>query len=121
MRELAALKSDLAAWREMEQRSSGLVGILELAIAESDDSISVQCEEELGALTRKLDELEFALQFSGEHDGRPALLAIKQGAGGVEAQDWADMLLRMYCRWAERRGFIYEVLDHTPNVVIPLG
>lgn len=115
MRELAALKSDLAAWHEMEQRASGLVGILELAIAESDDSISAQCEDELAALTKKLDELEFALQFSGEHDGRPALLAIKQGAGGVEAQDWADMLLRMYCRWAERRGFKYEVLDHTPG------
>ena len=115
MRELATLKSDLAAWREMEQRASGLVGILELAIAESDDSISAQCEDELGALTKKLDELEYALQFSGEHDGRPALVAIKQGAGGVEAQDWADMLLRMYCRWAERRGFKYEVLDHTPG------
>lgn len=115
MRELAALKSDLAAWREMEQRVSGLVGILELAISESDESISAQCEEELRALTSTLDELEFALQFSGGHDGRPALVAIKQGAGGVEAQDWAEMLLRMYCRWAERKGFKYEILDHTPG------
>ena len=113
MRELASLKSHVAAWRGAEQQAALIAELLELSITESDDSISVQCAHDLAALTARFAELEFDLQFSGEHDRRPALLSIKQGAGGVEAQDWAEMLLRMYCRWAERRGWKYEVLDHS--------
>jgi len=59
--------------------------------------------------------LEFELQLSGEYDDRAAILYVKQGAGGVDAQDWAEMLLRMYTRWAERRGFGADVLDFTPG------
>lgn len=63
----------------------------------------------------RLEELEFALQLSGEYDDRGAILAIKQGAGGVEAQDWVQMLVRMYLRWAETRGYKSEVLESTPG------
>ena len=113
MRELASLKSHVGAWRGAEQQVASISELLELSIAESDDSISAQCAQDLAALTARFAELEFDLQFSGEHDRRPALVSIKQGAGGVEAQDWAEMLFRMYCRWAERRGWKYEVLDYS--------
>lgn len=113
MRELASLKSHVAAWRGAEQQVASISDLLGLSIAESDDSISAQCAQDLAALTAKFAELEFDLQLSGEHDRRPALVSIKQGAGGVEAQDWAEMLLRMYTRWAERRGWKNEVLDYS--------
>ena len=113
MRELASLKSHVNAWRGTEQQAASISELLELSIAESDDSLAAQCAQDLATLTARFAELEFDLQFSGEHDRRPALVSIKQGAGGVEAQDWAEMLFRMYSRWAERRGWKYEVLDYS--------
>jgi peptide chain release factor 2 len=115
MREMASLKSHATSWHDIEQRTAALTELLQLAVSESDASMVSQCEQELARLSERFDELEFDLQFSGEYDDRPALVSIKQGAGGVEAQDWAEMLFRMYCRWAERRGWKYEVLDHTPG------
>ncbi len=111
MQRLASQKGFVSDWRNLEGRVNGLVDLLELAVAESDDSLAEQSSVELSHLNRQVDELEFSLQFGGEHDDRPALLSLKQGAGGVEAQDWAEMLLRMYARWAERSGFKCEVLD----------
>ena len=67
------------------------------------------------ALERELDALEFELTFSGPYDDRNAILAIHAGAGGTESQDWAEMLLRMYLRWCERRGFPAEVIDLMPG------
>ena len=67
------------------------------------------------ALRSDLAEHEFRLQLNGEHDGRPAILSVKQGAGGVDAQDWSEMLLRMYARWGEQSGHETEVLDFTPG------
>jgi peptide chain release factor 2 len=67
----------------------------------------------VGALTTQLEKLELELAFSGEFDSRNAILSIHAGAGGTESMDWADMLLRMYLRWAERRGYETEVLDIT--------
>jgi peptide chain release factor 2 len=115
MRDLASQKSFVSAWRDLEGRANGLVELLELAVSESDESLAEQSGAELSLLKRKVDALEFDLQFGGEHDDRPALISLKQGAGGVEAQDWAEMLMRMYMRWAERSGFKCEVLDQTPG------
>jgi peptide chain release factor 2 len=70
---------------------------------------------DLARQSKTVTSLEFELQFSGAYDARPAILYVKQGAGGVDAQDWAEILLRMYTRWAERRGFSAEVLDLTPG------
>jgi peptide chain release factor 2 len=74
-----------------------------------------QLSSEYDRLIKKLDKLEFKLQLSGEYDERPAILSVKSGAGGVDAQDWAEMLFRMYCRWAEKSGFKVEILDETPG------
>ena len=113
MRSLSTAKANLAAWRGISDRITNLVDLVRLSIEESDDSMLAQCIEEQAAVSARFDELEFNLQFNGEYDIRPALLSVKQGAGGVDAQDWAQMLLRMYMRWAERRKFKLEVLDLT--------
>ncbi len=87
----------------------------ELAMEESDDSIEQSLAEELATLSADLDRREFALRLSGEHDERNALVALKQGAGGVDAQDWVAMLVRMYVRWAEMQGFNAQIVDSSPG------
>jgi len=115
MQQLASLKGDLEAWQELDSGTSNLEELLELAVNESDDSMASQLADEYEKLKKRTDSLEFNLQLSGEYDSRPAIVSVKAGAGGVDAQDWAEMLFRMYCRWAERRGFGIEILDETPG------
>src|SRR6185437_1718862 len=87
----------------------------ELAMLEGDTTLAAQIEQSVGSLIPRLDEIEFQLMLSGTYDRRPAILAIHAGAGGTEAQDWAQVLLRMYLRWAERHGYRTEILDETPG------
>ena len=77
--------------------------------------MAAEVEAEARALSDRLDKLEFELSFSGPYDRRSAIVAIHAGAGGTESQDWAEMLLRMYLRWAERRGYKTDVLDVMPG------
>ena len=113
MQALASMKAELEAWSEVDSSTANLEELITLAIGESDDSMAEQLHIEFERLLPKVQELEFKLQLSGEYDDRPAILAVKSGAGGVDAQDWAEMLFRMYCRWAEKQGFGVEVLDET--------
>ncbi len=93
-----------------------MADIAELAsLAEEDTSIRLEIGAEIEAVASFLDELELEMAFSGEYDARNAILAIHAGAGGTESQDWAEMLMRMYLRWAERRGYKAEVLDISPG------
>jgi len=78
---------------------------------EEDTSLRLEIQSEIEKVTSLLDELELERAFSGEYDVRNAILAIHAGAGGTESQDWAQMLMRMYLRWAERRGCEAKVLD----------
>ena len=94
-------------------RAKDAIEMAELAAAEPDEEISAHIEEETTALEHDLDKLEFQLSFNGPYDSRNAIVAIHAGAGGTESQDWAEMLLRMYLRWCENRGFTTEVLDST--------
>jgi peptide chain release factor 2 len=87
--------------------------LLELAEEADDADTLAEVEAELTALHAKLADLEFKLVLSGPYDRRNAILAVHAGTGGTEAQDWADMMLRMYIRWAERNGYKTEVLDRT--------
>ena len=89
--------------------------LLALALDEGDDSLLDTLHEEFEAITRTLDDLEFKLVLAGEYDERNAIIGLHAGAGGVESQDWVRMLMRMYLRWAERRGFDAEVLDLSPG------
>jgi peptide chain release factor 2 len=115
LRELSDLKSRLNEWRDMESRAANLAEMAELSLAESEDSLQASLQAELDALTARLKQLDFALKLSGEYDDRNAIVALKAGAGGVDAQDWTGMLLRMYLRWAELRGFKATILDSTPG------
>src|SRR5690606_10175061 len=85
--------------------------LLELAIEEEDESSASEVERDLAGIEREVEKLEFRRMFPGEMDSRSCFLDIQAGAGGTEAQDWAQMLLRMYLRWGEARGYKTEVVD----------
>jgi len=113
MQEAAAIREHIQTWRGLERRARDAAELIELAVMEGDASVANSAGEELTAIDDQLAALEFQLQLSGEYDNRKALLAVHAGAGGTDAQDFAEMLLRMYLRWAERRRFGAEVLDIT--------
>lgn len=113
MSELSSLKTELATWKDLSRRAVDLVELVEIAVEESDDSMGEQLAAEYAEIEATTADLEFKLQLNGEYDVRPAIISVKQGAGGVDAQDWAEILFRMYLRWAERRGFRTDVLDLT--------
>ncbi len=92
-------------------------GLLELARDEDDDETAQAVVRDLDALERSLAELEFRRMFSGQMDPAHAFLDIQAGSGGTEAQDWAEMLLRMYLRWAERHSFKAELIEVSPGEV----
>jgi len=100
-------------WRGLEKKLADIAELI--AISGEDELLQKDIEKELNTLSPQLDDLEFQLAFSGEYDTRNAILAIHAGAGGTESQDWAEMLMRMYLRWAERRGYKAEVLDTSPG------
>lgn len=115
MRDLAAVRAEVETWTSLSNDVFSSTELLDLAVAEGDEELGVQLASDLDGYTKTVAALEFELQLSGEYDVRPAILYVKQGAGGVDAQDWSEMLVRMYTRWAERRGFEAEVLDLTPG------
>jgi peptide chain release factor 2 len=89
--------------------------LLELAREEDDDATRIECLARLEAAGRDLEEALLRRLLSGEHDGGSAIVSINAGAGGTDACDWADMLLKMYTRWAERHGYTIELLDAQPG------
>ncbi len=91
--------------------------LVELAGEEDDQSTVDAVMMDLGALEKRLAELEFRRMFSGEMDSNNAFLDVQSGSGGTEAQDWASMLMRMYLRWGERRGFVTELIEMSPGEV----
>ncbi len=98
----------------IDQLDSGLrdaADLLELAAEEADQDLLTEVEADLTQLDQQLKKLEFRRMFSGEMDPNNAYLDIQSGSGGTEAQDWAEMLLRMYLRWGESRGFKTEVME----------
>ncbi len=115
MKRIAALRSRIDTWRGLEGRVRELLDLVELAQTEDDVSVAADIERDTASAERQVDGLEFELTFSGPYDDRNAILAIHAGAGGTESQDWAQMLLRMYLRWCEQRGFVAEVIDLMPG------
>jgi peptide chain release factor 2 len=95
----------------MEKKINDIYELVSLESAEVDESLIAEITSEIEELTDRLSSMELEIAFSGEYDRRNAIMAIHAGAGGVEAQDWAQMLLRMYLRWAERHGYKSEILD----------
>jgi len=115
MRRLSQVRARVETWRGLESSVRDLRELVELASAESDEATAADIERDTSALESRLDDLEFQLTFAGPYDDRNAILAIHAGAGGTESQDWAEMLLRMYLRWCENRGFTAEVVDLMPG------
>lgn len=113
MQRISGLRTRSENWRGLERRAADTVTLVEMAIEEGDPSIEAEATAELDAIDAELEKLEFELKLSGEYDRRNAILAIHAGAGGTDAQDWADMLLRMYLRWAEQHNISTEILDIT--------
>jgi peptide chain release factor 2 len=111
MRSLSGLKAEVEEWGRLARQAKSLDELLELALEEKDDSLVETLVDELAQIEGTLNGLEFRLVLSGEHDQRNAMVALHAGAGGVESQDWVRMLIRMYLRWAERKGLEGEVLD----------
>ena len=107
--ELSRVKGDVDELEDIATRLSDAETLYELAVEEGDDSVEGEVGDALVAVGRTLDELELRSLFSGEHDELDAVCEIHAGAGGTDAQDWAEMMLRMYLRWAERRGFSVEL------------
>jgi len=111
MRQLAGQKRIVQQWRELEKKVADIAELITLASEEEDALFEAEIQSEIETVASRLDELELEMAFSGVYDARNAILAIHAGAGGTESQDWAETLLRMYLRWAERRGYKSEVLD----------
>jgi len=113
MRQLAEHTKVVERWRGLEKKIAEIAELTPLA--EEDVSLATEIEAEIEKIASLLDALELELAFSSEYDARNAILAIHAGAGGTESQDWAQMLLRMYLHWAERRGYRAEILDTSPG------
>lgn len=91
--------------------------LLEIALEENDDSLLAEVSQDIEKITKEVDALEFQRMFSGECDANDAYCDIQSGSGGTEAQDWAEMLLRMYTRWGEQQGFDTEIIECSPGEV----
>ena len=115
MRQLSALKEETQAWRKLEQKVKDLTDLVELSLQEEDVSLEQEVRSEVDRISVEVERLDLQLLLGGEYDRRNAIVAFHAGAGGTESQDWAEMLLRMYVRWAERRGFRTEMLDTSPG------
>jgi peptide chain release factor 2 len=109
--EMSAVRADVELVDGLEQGVSDADTLYDMAREEGDDSVEAEIAADIDALRSELDKLELRALFSGEHDERDAICDIHSGAGGTDAQDWAEMLMRMYTRWAQNQGFSVEVDD----------
>jgi peptide chain release factor 2 len=113
--ELARVRDDVELFDQLQQQVSDLETLAELAREEGDETLESEIGDGVATLNTQLDDLELRALFTGEHDDRDAICTVNSGAGGTDAQDWTNMLLRMYLRWAERRGFDVELDEVSPG------
>jgi len=115
LQRLAGLKDRVAAFQELTGELEDLEVLVELGEEEEDAAVAGEARGALTSFIRRVEEMELAVLLSGPYDRGDAIMALHAGAGGTEAQDWVEMLLRMYTRWAERHRFRVEVLDILPG------
>ncbi len=113
MLKLTGLQKKVSEWRELEKRIKDLEELFSLSA--EDSALQKELKAEMAEIGAKLSQMEFELSLSGPYDAADTILTIHAGAGGTESQDWAEMILRMYLRYAERRGYQTEVLDKSPG------
>ena len=112
LKEKAAIERSLRDWNTLSTRLNDLEAMAELASEEGGESMRAELEQEIAVIQKDIASAEVAAMLSGEQDATNAIVSIHPGAGGTEAQDWAEMLMRMYLRWAEKRGYKTEILDY---------
>ena len=115
LRERSRLERGVEGYRRIERELEDTLGLIELAEAECDQAMVADAEVTLNRLREEAGKRELESLLSGEADGNDAYLEVHAGAGGTEAQDWAEMLLRMYTRWAEQHGYKVEWLEESPG------
>lgn len=115
MRRISDLREQVESWRQIETRINDVAELAALAEAESDDELAAAVQTDVATLVSEFDEKQLELALSGPYDRRDAILAIHAGAGGTDSQDWAEMLLRMYLRWADQNGYKTNVVDMMPG------
>jgi len=109
MKKMAALRDEVESWQSLHQRILDANELSQL----NDESLMPDLQHEVEDIEKELSRREFNAMLSGKYDSNDALLAIHAGAGGTDSQDWTEMVQRMYLRWAEKRGFVTEILDST--------
>jgi len=119
-KERASLEAIVETIDQLDRGVEDVDGLLELAVEEQDQETFDEIEPELAELEAKLEKLEFRRMFSGDHDASDCYIDLQSGSGGTEAQDWTSMMLRMYLRWAEAKGFKVEVIEVSEGEVAGL-
>ena len=112
VREAKHLKDEVDTYRELEQEYEDIQVMIQMGYEENDASLIPEIQEMLDHFAETLEKMRMKLLLSGEYDSNNAILRLNAGAGGTESCDWCSMLYRMYCRWAEKKGFKTEVLDY---------
>ena len=112
MKELKDLKDTFEKYQELESKMEDAKTLIAMAEEDNDTSLVSEVEEEVTSLEEKMDSLRISTLLSGQYDGCNAILKLNAGAGGTESCDWSSMLMRMYLRWAESRGFKTEIIDY---------
>ncbi len=113
MQQLNALREEVTTWEGIETQLRDLLGLTQLLEEEPDEEMQAEVAQSLPPIEQEVEKLQFALMLNGEHDERNAIISIHAGSGGVDAQDWAEMLLRMYLRWAEHHHFRTDIYDYS--------
>jgi len=113
MQQLNALREEVTTWDGIATQLNDLLGLAQLLEEEPDEEMQAEVAQSLLPIEQEVEKLQFSLMLNGEHDERNAILSIHAGSGGVDAQDWAEMLLRMYLRWAEHHHFRTDIYDYS--------
>ncbi|MBW1856617.1 MAG: PCRF domain-containing protein, partial [Deltaproteobacteria bacterium] len=111
LKERKVIRDVVDGWNQLKHQWEENKVLLELAIDENDEETGNEVESNLNELLRQIEDIEFRRMLNGEHDSNNAFVSINAGAGGTEAQDWAEILLRMYLRWAEKNNFKTEIIE----------
>ena len=112
---MSRLKQSLDQYQKWCNEVSDLSVLVQMGIEENDQSVAAEIQAGCKRLQSELERFEFTKLLSGEYDNSAAIVSINAGAGGTDAQDWAEMMLRMYLRWCQNRGFKTELIDQSPG------
>lgn len=112
LKERTSINKIVESWNELKSSLEEVAILLEMAEEEGDSDLLKEVEEEVSRICNEVSAMEFQKMLSGDHDAGDAIVSINSGAGGTESQDWAEMLMRMYLRWCEKKGYKTDIVDY---------